>query len=145
MVEAVAGEFDLMGVALAAVKLANQAAGGGEEGAREIPATEPRPQEARAQRAAQAARRARRPAAGMARIFVGGGRDEGIGPRNLVGAIANESGLTGRDLGAIEVADRFSLVEVPEEVADYVIDCLRDGQIRGRKFPVRRDRHEGDG
>jgi ATP-dependent RNA helicase DeaD len=134
-----------MDVALAAVKLAHQAAGGGEEGPQEeIPHPEPR-RKPEAVEARKPRRPSRRPAAGMARIFVGGGRDEGIGPRDLVGAIANESGLTGRDLGSIEVADRFSLVEVPEEVADYVIDCLRDGRIRGRKFPVRRDRHEGEG
>ena len=141
MVEALAGEFDVMDVALAAVKLAHQAAGGGEEGQEEIPSAESRPRkEGQAAEPRKPRRPARRPAAGMARIFVAAGRDEGIGPRDLVGAIANESGLTGRDLGSIEVADRFSLVEVPEEVADYVIDCLRDGRIRGRKFAVRRDR-----
>ena len=38
----------------------------------------------------------------------------GIRPQDLVGAIANESDLSGRDIGAIEIGDRFSLVEVPE-------------------------------
>ena len=79
----------------------------------------------------------------MVRLFVGGGRDEGIGPRDLVGAIANESGLTGRDLGAIEVADRFSLVEVPDEVADDVIEALAATKLRGQKVVVRRDRDAG--
>lgn len=78
----------------------------------------------------------------MARIYVGAGRQAGITPRDLVGAIANEAGVTGRDIGAIDVADRFSLVEVPEEVADYVIESLRDGRIKGRRYPVRRERRE---
>ena len=88
----------------------------------------------------RAAPRGHGPAAGMGRIFVGAGREAGISPRDLVGAIANEAGVTGRDLGAIEVADRFSLVEVPEEVVDYVIESLRGARIRGRKVIVRRDR-----
>ncbi len=52
-------------------------------------------------------------------------------PQDLVGAITGESGLTGRDIGAIEIADRFSLVEVPEAAADEVIAALRR-RIRGR-------------
>jgi ATP-dependent RNA helicase DeaD len=76
----------------------------------------------------------------MARIFVGAGRDAGIAPRDLVGAIANEAGLAGRDIGAIEIAERFALVEVPEEVADYVIDSLQGARLKGRRVNVRRDR-----
>jgi len=82
----------------------------------------------------------------MGRIFVGAGREAGISPQDLVGAIANEAGVTGRDLGAIEIADRFSLVEVPKEVVDYVIESLRSARIRGRKVMVRRDRYpDGEG
>ena len=58
----------------------------------------------------------------MTRLFVGAGRGAGIRPQDLVGAIAGETGLSGRDIGAIEIADRFSLVEVPEAAADEVID-----------------------
>ena len=50
----------------------------------------------------------------MTRIFVGAGRVAGIRPKDLVGAITNEAGLQGRDIGGIEIGDRFSLVEVPE-------------------------------
>ena len=46
-------------------------------------------------------------------------------PGDLVGAIANEAGLDSRDIGAIEIADRFSLVEVPESATDEVIRALR--------------------
>jgi ATP-dependent RNA helicase DeaD len=76
----------------------------------------------------------------MARIFVGAGRSTGIRPQHLVGAIAGESGLSGRDIGAIEIADRFSIVEVPEAAADDVIAALRRSTIKGRKATIRRDR-----
>ena len=64
----------------------------------------------------------------------------GIRPQDLVGAIAGESSLSGRDIGAIEIADRFSLVEVPQAAADEVIDALRRATIKGRRPTVRRER-----
>jgi ATP-dependent RNA helicase DeaD len=58
-----------------------------------------------------------------------------------VGAIAGESGLSGRDIGAIEIADRFTLVEVPEAAADEVVAALRQATIKGKKPTVRRERY----
>jgi ATP-dependent RNA helicase DeaD len=130
VVESLAQEYDVMDVAAAAVKLAHEL-GGGPIDEEEIP--EP---------ASPASKR--RPArnAGMTRLFVGAGRVAGIRPQDLVGAIANESGVSGRDIGAIEIADRFSLVEVPEALADHVIHTLRSGTIKGRRTNVRRERAE---
>ncbi|MCW2983521.1 MAG: deaD, partial [Conexibacter sp.] len=60
--------------------------------------------------------------------------------QDLVGAIANEAGLNGRQIGAIEIAERFSLVEVPEGSADHVVSVLRGRTIKGKKTTVRRER-----
>jgi ATP-dependent RNA helicase DeaD len=49
--------------------------------------------------------------------------------------------LTSREIGAIQVTDRFSLVEVPESSADKVIAALQRSTIRGRRPTVRRERH----
>jgi ATP-dependent RNA helicase DeaD len=76
----------------------------------------------------------------MVRLFIGAGRNAGIRPQDLVGAITGESHLSGREIGAIEIADRFSLVEVPEPAADEVIAALRRSTIKGRKATVRRER-----
>ncbi len=78
----------------------------------------------------------------MTRLFVGAGRTAGVRPQDLVGAIAGESRLSGRDIGAIEIADRFSLVEVPESAAEEVIAALRASTIKGKKVTVRRERYE---
>ena len=80
------------------------------------------------------------PGVGMTRLFIGAGRERGIRPQDLVGAIANEAGLNGRQIGAIEIADRFSLVEVPEASADAVVSALRGRTIKGKKTTVRRER-----
>jgi ATP-dependent RNA helicase DeaD len=76
----------------------------------------------------------------MTRLFVSAGRSAGIRPQDLVGAIAGESSLSGRDIGSIEIADRFSLVEVPESAANDVIAALRGSTIKGKKATVRRER-----
>ena len=78
---------------------------------------------------------------GVTRLFVGAGRAAGIRPADLVGAIANEAGLHGGQIGAIQVADGFSLVEVPSEAADHVIGALRAATIKGLKVIVRRERY----
>ena len=78
---------------------------------------------------------------GVTRLFVGLGRAGGVRPGDLVGAITNEAGLDGRDIGAIQVADGFSLVEVPEAAAEHVIGALRGATIRGQRVVVRRERY----
>jgi ATP-dependent RNA helicase DeaD len=77
---------------------------------------------------------------GITRLFVGAGRAAGVRPGDLVGAITNEAGLRGGDIGAIQVADGFSLVEVPEAAAEHVIRALRGASIRGQQVVVRRER-----
>lgn len=77
---------------------------------------------------------------GMVRLFIGAGRDAGVRPQDLVGAIANEAGIPSKLIGSIDIADRFSLVEVDENVAQDVIYALRDAFIKGRQCVVRYDR-----
>ena len=136
VVESLTGEFDVIDVAAAAVKLAHAASGrdGGEEDV-DVPApTGAAPEEQR--------RRGRPSGAegDVARLFVGAGRLAGVRPADLVGAITNEAGLRSRDLGAIEIADRFSIVEVPAERAHDVIAAMRKASLRGQKVQVRLDR-----
>ncbi len=78
---------------------------------------------------------------GVTRLFVGIGRSGGVRPADLVGAITHEAGLSGQDVGAIQIADGFSLVEVPEAAAERVIGALRGATLRGQKVVVRRERY----
>ena len=73
----------------------------------------------------------------MTKLHIAAGRTAGIRPGDLVGAIANEAGLDSRVLGAIEVTDKFSLVEVPEDMADGIMDALSRSRIKGHKVAVR--------
>jgi ATP-dependent RNA helicase DeaD len=146
VVETLTDEFDVMQVALAAVKLAHESSGSATADDEEIPDVTLRRRDAKDRAPAGADRDTRRgsrvmpPAGGMTRLFVGAGRRAGVRPQDLVGAIAGESRLSGRDIGSIEIADRFSLVEVPESAADEVITALRQSTIKGKKATVRRER-----
>jgi ATP-dependent RNA helicase DeaD len=145
VVQSLATEFELADVAAAAVKLvhAQMSAGAPSEGG-DVPSP-PRRQDDPG-----ASAKGRRPAAGRRdeaaragdaiRIFIGAGREAGIRPADLIGAIANEAGLSSRDLGIVQIADRFSIVEVPAASADAVIDAMQRASLRGRRVSVRRDR-----
>jgi ATP-dependent RNA helicase DeaD len=145
VVETLTDEFDVMEVALAAVKLAHEAANGPDDD-EEIPEVTLRPE--RPQRDGDRGERGdrgrpSRPRSGggdTARLFIGAGRSAGVRPGDLVGAIAGETELRGRDVGSIEIAERFSLVEVPAGAAEEVITALRASTIKGRKVTVRRER-----
>jgi ATP-dependent RNA helicase DeaD len=75
--------------------------------------------------------------AGMVKVYIGAGKDAGIRTGDLVGAIANEAGLNSNVIGAVEVMDRFSLVEVPEVLAREIIETLSRTRIKGQKVAVR--------
>ncbi len=140
VVETLADEFDVMDIALAAVKLAHEASGAAAD-EEEIPEVRPREDRPRRDGVGAPPRRERRgPTEGMTRLFLGAGRSSGIRPQDIVGAITGETKLNGRDIGAIEIADRFSLVEVPGPAAADVIDSLRDATIKGKRITIRRER-----
>jgi ATP-dependent RNA helicase DeaD len=144
LIESLSNEFDVVDVAAAAVKLVQTATDGGRE--TEIP--EPPRTEGRIRGGGYG--RVPRPARlsrgrdDTARIFVGAGRHAGIRPADLVGAITGEAGIASRELGAIEIADRFSLVEVPQDRADDIVAAMKKATLRGLKVQVRRDRDETD-
>jgi ATP-dependent RNA helicase DeaD len=143
VVEPLQEEFDILDIALAAASLADEASAPDRDDV-ELPEVSLHPHDRRPSgpRLARGPRGARssRPGDGMTRLFIGGGREIGLRPADIVGAIANEAGLSGRAIGAIEIADRFALVEVPEEAADDVARALNAASIRGRRLPVRRER-----
>ena len=164
IVESLAGEFDVMDIAAAAVKLFDsndvndepdipavqprsddrgaRDNSRGRDGAREGAREGGRPSrsgEDEAPRGAKAAKRTK-PEWSVARLWVGAGRKLKMRPGDLVGAIANEVGIDASVIGAIQIADGYSTVEVPEEIAEDIITALRNTTIKGKKVLVRRDR-----
>ena len=69
---------------------------------------------------------------GMTRLFINIGRNQGVRPQDFVGAIANEAGIPGRSIGAIDLFDTYSFVDVPTAAHQQVIDALQTTRIKGR-------------
>ena len=159
VVESLSDQYDIVEIALAAVKLAHEAVAGPDDDDVIPDATVPsgnekdhskgkgkskgkRDDRADGGRPARgaAARKGSGGGAGTARVWLSAGRASGVRPQDLVGAVAGETRLTGRDIGAIEITDKFSLVEVPVDAVDEVVNALRATRIKGNKVQVRRDR-----
>ena len=128
-VESLAQEHNLMDIALAAVKMAHLAAGGEQDQGEEEPKPKVKPEPKEEIR--------RGPAAKTSRIYIGCGRAAGILPQNLVGAITAE-GIKGTVIGAIEISDKYSVVEMPEYLIEDALRVLKNGTIKGKKFVSRR-------
>lgn len=153
VVESLAEQFDPLDIAAAAARMALEATRGdsGLADAQDLPHWEPA-----AERGGSSDDRGRGPrkrrdrveggAKGgnrggpSARIFVGMGRRRGLRPGDLVGAIVNEAGVPASAIGAIEIADQFSLVEIAEPQVDRVVGALSRASLKGRRVGVRRAR-----
>ncbi|MDN5857777.1 MAG: DEAD/DEAH box helicase [Pseudonocardia sp.] len=147
MLAAAVEDHDLLDVAAAAIAILQDATGAPDD-AEDIPVVTPprsgartgvRPE--REARGRGGAAGTRPPKAGITRLFVNAGRASGVRPQDIVGALANESSLSGRDIGAIQIHERHALVEIPEHAADDVLRSLRGSTtLKGRRANVRRDR-----
>ena len=143
-------DFDLDDVALAAIKMAHLATIG-DAGEVDIPDVQQRDDRDDRRRDGKRPREfddrgkkrgePRAAGKGKDRLWLNSGRDAGVRPQDIVGAIANETGLTGSDIGAIRISERFATVEVPSGAAKDVIRALSSTRIKGNKVKVRRDRH----
>ena len=152
IVESLTDEFDLFEVALAAVKLTHEATTGAEDEV-EIPEVEVRRAKDRKNDRDDRGDRGDRDKKGKknkdrsigvdsTRLYFPIGRSAQVRPGDLVGAITGETGLAGKQIGSIEIADKFSLVEVPEKSADDIIRAMKKTTIKGRKVVPRRERFQ---
>ncbi len=136
VVEALATDHDLLDIAAAAIKLAEQQnTDGATPDTMDIPpiAAPPTFAPARPLRAGNGH-------SSIARLYVGLGRAAGVRPADLVAVLANEARLDAKAIGAIQIADRFSLVELPADAIDAVVKTLRGTLLRGKPMRPRRDR-----
>ena len=68
----------------------------------------------------------------MARLFINIGKNVGVKPGDILGAIAGESGIPGRMVGSIEMYDKYTFVEVPREQANLVLKAMKNAKIKGK-------------
>jgi ATP-dependent RNA helicase DeaD len=163
IVETLTDEFDLYEIALAAVKLSHEASGADLEEV-EIPDVSMRGSNDRdrfskdgkpgkggkgksdkpGKEGKGGKNKDRLNSSDATRLYFPIGRSSRVRPGDLVGAIAGETSLTGRDVGAIEITENFSLVEVPSNAVDEVISAIKRTTIKGQKVTPRRERSGRD-
>ena len=73
----------------------------------------------------------------MVRLFIDVGRRHQVNPGDIVGAIANEADIPGKAIGAIDVNDRFTLVDIPSEFVEQVLKRMQRSRIRKQNMNVR--------
>ncbi len=73
---------------------------------------------------------------GMTRLSFSIGRSSGIRPSDIVGAITGETGIPGRSIGHIDIADDFSIVDVPHTDAKKVVSIMNTKRIKGYEIRV---------
>lgn len=134
-------EFTPRDLAAAAFKLIIGAATDDSED--KLAEPEERPEDSRSRRSPDRDRSSRRkepsrigPERGMTRLYIDIGREGNVRPSDIVGAIANEADIPGRSIGAIEIYDYFTLVDVPSGDAKKVLRALKDTRIRNRRVTV---------
>lgn len=81
---------------------------------------------------------------GKVRYRVEVGRNDGVKPGNIVGAIANEGGIAGEHIGPIRIHDRFSTVDLPEGMPREVFQTLQNTRVTGKQLQLRVAGEDGE-
>ena len=71
---------------------------------------------------------------GMVRLFINIGKKQRVRIGDILGAIAGESGIPGRMVGSIDMYDKYTFVEVPEENAESVLKAMKNAKIKGKNI-----------
>jgi len=72
------------------------------------------------------------------RLHVNLGKEHGFSPRHLLSAIFQETGLSKKLIGNIDVYDKFTFMEIQSDYAENVIEGLQGKKIKGNKIRVER-------
>ncbi len=73
---------------------------------------------------------------GMVRLFINIGKKQRVRPGDILGAIAGESGISGTLIGAIDMYDKFTFVEVPIDHGKEVIKAMKNAKIKGLNINI---------
>jgi ATP-dependent RNA helicase DeaD len=72
----------------------------------------------------------------MQRFRIEVGREHGVGPKHIVGAIANEAGLDSRYIHQIQIFEDFSVVTLPDGMPKDVFKHLKQVWICGQQLQI---------
>ena len=73
---------------------------------------------------------------GMVRLFINIGKSQRIRPGDILGAVAGEAKIPGKLVGAIDMYDNYTFVEVPQEYGKDVLRAMKNVKIKGKSVNV---------
>ncbi|BBL75175.1 DEAD/DEAH box helicase [Methylomagnum ishizawai] len=80
----------------------------------------------------------------MRRYTLDVGREHGVTPRDIVGALANEGGIPARRIGQIKLHDTHSTVELPEDLPGDCFARLKKTWVRNQRINLQPEEGGGD-
>lgn len=80
------------------------------------------------------------PSRGVARVWVGAGKRDDVGPNDLVGLLVNELKVDRSQIGRIDLRESFALIEVPADAAERIAEALAGRTVKRRRLTARVDR-----
>lgn len=72
----------------------------------------------------------------MVRLFMNVGSKQKVQVKDIVGSIAGETGISGKMIGAVDMFDNYTFVEVPKEYAEDIQDTMKNVKIKGKKITI---------
>ncbi|MEQ9406333.1 MAG: DEAD/DEAH box helicase [Fuerstiella sp.] len=85
------------------------------------------------------------PERGMDRYRIEVGRQDGVKPGNIVGAVANEAGIEGEYIGPISIYDSHSTIDLPEGMPPEIHETLQRVRVAGKQLRISLDRGDRRG
>lgn len=79
----------------------------------------------------------------MVRLFINIGKSQNIRPGDILGAVAGESGISGKMVGSIDMYDNYTFVDVPREYSDAVLRAMKDVKIKGKNVHMEKANGKG--
>ena len=73
---------------------------------------------------------------GMVRLFINIGKAQKVKAKDILGAIAGETNIPGNLVGAIDLYDKYTFVEVPKENAAEVLKAMKNVKIKGKTISI---------
>ena len=79
----------------------------------------------------------------MERFRIEVGHEHKVKPSNVIGAIANEAGIDSKYIGRLQIFDRYSLIDLPDEMPKEIFMALKKTWVCGQQLEIKRVSAEG--
>ncbi|MCR5609255.1 MAG: DEAD/DEAH box helicase [Lachnospiraceae bacterium] len=73
---------------------------------------------------------------GMAKLFINIGKSQNVRPGDILGAITGETSVPGREIGSIDMYDKYTFVEVPVRYVDEIVYSMKKKKIKGKNINI---------